>query len=88
MDIDEKRIEVLDAFFLRFFIDGASIYSKLDIDAVVQGCSDKISPKLSQVIIETLKKWEAEGRLILNDKSDSEYIKLDKTYWGKRIEMS
>ena len=85
MELTEYAVRVIDGFFVRFSGDGIFIYTKSDIDAVVDGASKGKLAMPNESIVAALRKWEKEGRLILNEESDQEYIKLNKVYWLNRI---
>jgi hypothetical protein len=78
-------LSLLNHFFYRFFDDSIYVWDRKDIEIVVSNGSERSMKVSDAPIMEGLKAWEHEGRLIIGD-NDSEFIKLNMEYWTRRTE--
>lgn len=76
-------LSVIDRFLQRYFDDSIYVWDKKTIEKVVKDASGHSMQLDDEPIMNGIRKWAEEGRLILGS-NDSEFIKLNQNYWCKR----
>lgn len=75
----------LDHFLVRFFDDSIDVWDKGTIETVIANFSEGSMTLSDAAIMDGLKAWERDGRLVISDR-EGEFIRLNQAYWTHRVD--